>query len=103
MYPAGEERGSALVQESLESRNQDAELTHLLVKLEKKRPKSKVKLPSKIWHFCYNYHPMPHTCPQLDLGPTPLLMTQVCKGYSRRHFPRGTNQMWVVRAGWLVQ
>lgn len=48
MYPPGEERGSALVQESLESRSQDAKLACLLVKLEEKRPKSKVKLPSKI-------------------------------------------------------
>lgn len=37
MYPAGEERDSALVQESLESRSQDAKLTHLEVKPQKYR------------------------------------------------------------------
>lgn len=48
------EAGSALVQESLESRSQDAKLTRLHVELEKNRPKNKAKPLSKIWHFCYN-------------------------------------------------
>lgn len=66
MYPAGEERGSVLVQESRIRMQSSFVYKAREIPV---RPKGRGKPPSKIWHFCYNSQRIYSTYLSLDEGP----------------------------------